>query len=153
MQLVFALEVRDRLTQIAIMVETIRGLRTQLVDRNQRLADDPDTTELVAAGEKLLADLTVVEEAIHNPHAEVDYDILGGRHGGAKLWSRLSWLFNTSRQHDGPPTQGMTEVGEELAAELANQETELDALLSGDLARLNELAGELAVPYVLIPTS
>ena len=133
------------------MVETIRGLRDQLNDRNQRLADDPDATELVPAGEELIAGLTAVEEAIHNPHAEVDYDVLGGRHGGAKLWSRLSWLFNTAQQHDGPPTQGMTEVARELETELAAQDSILDGLVNNDLAQLNAAAKDKGVPYVVTP--
>jgi hypothetical protein len=133
------------------MVETIRGIRSQLEDRNQRLADDPEATELVTAGETLIAGLTAVEEAIHNPHAEVDYDILGGRHGGAKLYSRLSWLFDIASQHDGPPTQGMVEVAEELATGLEKQETVLDRLVEEDLARLNALAQEKGVPYIVTP--
>jgi len=151
-QVAFALEVRDQLTQITGMVETIRELRSQLEDRNKRLAGNPETTELVVAGEELIVALTTVENAIHNPHAEVDYDILGGRHGGAKLWSRLSWLFTTASEHDGPPTQGMTEVGGELATELAEQEAVLDVLLSQDLARLNDLAKNQGVPYVVTPS-
>ncbi|MBD3854461.1 MAG: hypothetical protein IFJ96_06735, partial [Acidobacteria bacterium] len=134
-QVAFALEIRSHLTRIAEMVETIRGIRSQLEDRNRRLAENAEATELVAAGEELVAALTAIEEAIHNPHAEVDYDILGGRHGGAKLWSRLSWLFDTAGDHDGPPTQGQTEVGEELATELATKEAALDALLSDELVR------------------
>jgi photosystem II stability/assembly factor-like uncharacterized protein len=150
-QVVFALGVRKQLEGITTMVETIRGLRSQLEDRNQRLEDDPKTTELVTAGEALIASLTAVEEAIHSPHAEVDYDILGGRHGGAKLWDRLSWLFNSAHQHDGPPTQGMTEVAEELTIELAAQESILDELLSGDLEQLNALAQDKGVPYIMTP--
>jgi hypothetical protein len=148
-QVAFTLDIRNQLARITAMIETIRGLRSQLADRNQRLADDPDATGLVAAGEELVAALTAIEETVHNPHAEVDYDVLGGRHGGAKLWSRLSWLFDTAGDHDGPPTQGQTEVGEELAAELAHKQAALDALLSDELVRLNELAAELAVPYVM----
>jgi hypothetical protein len=150
-QVAFALETRDQLTRITGMVETIRGLRAQLTDRNQRLADDADAAELVATGGKLIADLTAVEEAIHNPHAEVDYDVLGGRHGGAKLWSRLSWLFNTAQQHDGPPTQGMTEVARELETELAAQDSILDGLVNNDLAQLNAAAKDKGVPYVVTP--
>jgi photosystem II stability/assembly factor-like uncharacterized protein len=148
-QVAFALDVRDQMARITEMVLTIRGLREQLVDRNSRLADDPEASELVATGKTLITGLSAVEEAIHNPHAEVDYDILGGRHGGAKLYSRLGWLFNTARQHDGPPTQGMTEVSEAIETELAAQESVLDELVKRDLAKLNSLAREKGVPYVV----
>ena len=145
----FAMGVRLQMARIVAMVETIRGLREQVTDRNTRLASNPDAKELLALGEKLIEDLNAVEEKIHNPHAEVDYDVLGGRHGGAMLYSRLSWLFMTSGAHDGPPTQGMREVADAIEAELVEQESTLDAVVSGDLAQLNKLASELALPYVL----
>jgi photosystem II stability/assembly factor-like uncharacterized protein len=152
-QLAFALGVRQQLAKISSMIEKIRGLRKQVKDRNNRLASDPDVSELLALGEKLIEGLDAVEEKIHNPHAEVDYDVLGGRHGGAKMYSRLSWLFNTSGDHDGPPTQGMREVANLIEQELEAQEAALDELLSTELGELNALADELAVPYVMGPAN
>ena len=133
------------------MVERIAGLREQVKDRNKTLASDPDAKELLAFGEKFIEGLNAVEEKIHNPHAEVSYDILGGRHGGAMLYSRLSWLFMTSGAHDGPPTQGMLEVAAAIEQQLAAQEAVLAGLMLEDLAKLNALADELAVPYVVTP--
>ena len=52
----------------------------QIKNRNARLAEDPDASELVTLGAKLVADLDATEEKIHNPHAEVDYDILARGH-------------------------------------------------------------------------
>jgi len=148
-QLAFALGVREQLATVVGMAETIRDLRDQLKDRNARLADDPDAQELIELGKKLIADLDVLEEKIHNPHAEVDYDILAGRHGGAMLYSRLSWLFELSADLDGPPTQGMLEVAAELEQQLTAQEAALAGLISGDLAKLNALAKKKDVPYVV----
>jgi hypothetical protein len=150
-QLAFALEVRDRLTRIADMVETIRGVRDQLKDRNTRLAAVPQAASLIELGDQLIARLDAIEEALHNPDAEVDYDILAGRDGGAKLYSRLSWLSMGADDHDGPPTQGMREVAAELAEELGTEAEKLDTLLRDDLARLNTLAAELGVGYVTAP--
>jgi photosystem II stability/assembly factor-like uncharacterized protein len=147
----FALGVREQMARIVRMAETIRGLREQVADRNTRLASDPDANELLALGEKFIEGLDGVEEKIHNPHAEVNYDVLAGRHGGAMLYSRLSWLFLSSGAHDGPPTQGMREVAADIERQLAEQESVLHELLGDDLARLNELASELDVPYVMTP--
>jgi hypothetical protein len=139
------------MAKIVEMVEKIRALREQIADRNTRLASDPEAKDLVALGEQLISDLNAIEEKVHNPHAEVDYDILGGRHGGAMLHSRLSWLFTTAGDHDGPPTRGMEEVAADLGQELAAQEAALTALISGDLSTLNERAEEVGVPYVVAP--
>ncbi len=150
-QLAFALEIRDQLNRITGMVATIRGIRAQIEDRNARFAADPGASALIESGVQLVTDLTAVDEAIHNPNAEVGYDILAGRSGGAKLYSRLSWLMMSAADHDGPPTQGMLEVGAGLRAELATQEAALEQLVSVNLADLNELAAERSVPYVVVP--
>jgi photosystem II stability/assembly factor-like uncharacterized protein len=150
-QLAFNLDVRDRLNRITDMVETIRNVRTQIEDRNTALAGLPQTAPLIELGKRLISGLDAVEEAIHSPQSEVDYDILAGRQGGAKLYSRLAWLLMGADDHDGPPTQGMLEVGADIASELAVQEAALDELLSGQLAELNALATELAIPCVLAP--
>ena len=147
----YAFGVREKLATIVEMAGTIRGLSQQIRDRNARLAEDPDALELITLGEKLIADLDAIEVKIHNPHAEVDYDILGGRHGGAMLYSRLVWLFELAGDLDGPPTQGMLEVAADLEQQLAVQEAELAELLSEDLTKLNELAKEKDVPYVVAP--
>jgi hypothetical protein len=81
----------------------------------------------------------------------VDYDVLAGRHGGAKMYSRVAWLLELSGDHDGPPTQGMLEVAADLERQLTAQEAALAGLLSEDLAKLNELAKEEDVPYVVTP--
>ena len=147
----YAFGVREKLTTIVEMAKTIRGLREQIEDRNALLAENPEASELVTLGEKLIADLDAIEEKIHNPHAEVDYDILGGRHGGAMLYSQLIWLFELAADLDGPPTQGMLEVAADLERQLTAQEAALAGLLSGDLAKLNELAILKDVPYVVTP--
>jgi hypothetical protein len=148
-QLAFVLGIRDRLTRISEMAVTIRGVREQLEDRNARLAGDPEAAPVVEKGAALIAGLTEVEEAIHNPQAEVGYDILAGRRGGAKLYSRLAWLMLCAADHNGPPTQGMLEVGDELGAELEAQEEALARLLSVELTNLNLLAAERSIPYVV----
>ncbi len=150
-QLAFALELRERLSRITDMVATVRSVRDQLKGREALLAPDPRAAQLIALGRELSTRLDGVEEAIHNPGAEVDYDILAGRDGGTKLYSKLAWLLMGSDDHDGPPTQGMREVAAELAAELAAEEAKLDTLLREDLRRLNALAAELDLGYILVP--
>jgi hypothetical protein len=67
------------------------------------------------------------------------------------MYSRSAWLLEMSGDHDGPPTQGMLEVAAEIEHELVQQESVLDGLLTEDLGRLNELASELDVPFVVTP--
>jgi hypothetical protein len=79
----------------------------------------------------------------------VNYDILRGEHGGAKLYSRYGWLYRSSMDHNGSPTQGMTEVNAELTAIHDESIAELERILSEDIARINSLARELGIDYVV----
>jgi photosystem II stability/assembly factor-like uncharacterized protein len=148
----FALEVRDQMTAIADMVETIRSLRMQIESRHDLLRKDPEKAELVELGERIVTRLTAIEEEIHNPRAEVEYDILAQK-GGAKLYSRISWLFGGVRPSDAPPTQGAREVAAELDATLAELRTALDNLIAGDVARLNALEAEKGIPFIIVKPS
>ena len=137
------------MTEIATMVETIRAVRDQISARDRLLRDKSDTQELVEAGQGLVEQLDEIEGKLHNPNAEVSYDILGGRHGGAQLYSRLSWLFEGTREHDGPPTQGMLEVGAELTDELDTQRQALEAVLGSGLEEMNRLTSEKGLGSVI----
>ena len=149
----FALDLRDRMSRIAGMVESIRTVRDQITERNRLLAGVPAAARVVELGGRIVKGLNEVERAIHNPDAEIDYDILAGRDGGTKLYSKLAWLYWGADDHDGPPTQGMREVAAELAAALASEEMKLDALLKDDLTALNALARGSGVPFVVVPPS
>ena len=145
----FQVQVRDQLTEIARMVETIRAVRDQIAARARLLEDRDDAQSLVEAGQNLVGQLDAIEEKIHNPHAEVSYDILGGRHGGAQLYSRLSWLFEGTREHDGPPTQGMLEVHAEMTQELDVQRQDLEEALGSGLEEMNRLSSEQGLGSVI----
>ena len=147
--LAFQIQIRDQMTEIARMVESIRGVRDQIAARDRLLQGKEDSEALIAAGQGLVAKLDTIEEKIHNPHAEVSYDILGGRHGGAQLYSRLSWLFEGTREHDGPPTQGMLEVHAEMSEELDMQRQDLEEALGAGLEEMNRLSSEKGLGSVI----
>ena len=148
-QIAFLLEVRGRITSIADATVRIRAIRDQLDAHRARLENEPRASRLVALGEEASAALRQVELAIYNPDAKVNYDILAGRKGGAKLYSRFGWLYRTSIGHNGPPTQGMTEVNSELATLHEMSNAELERILREDIAQINSLAGELGIDYVV----
>jgi len=148
-QLDFQIRIRDQLSDITKMVETLRAVRDQIAARERLLQDNPDALELVEMGHALVARLDEIEEKLHNPHAEVSYDILAGRHGGAQLYSRLGWLFEGTREHDSAPTQGMREVGAEMTAELDEQKEALHDVLTNGLNGINKLTTEKGLPSVI----
>lgn len=148
-QISFLLGVRDRITLISEEAVQIRALKEQLNDYQARLADDSRADRLLELGSEATDALRNVELALYNPDAEVNYDILRGEYGGAKLYSRFGWLYRTSMEHDGPPTQGMTEVNADLTTLHDESIAELERILSEDIARINSLARELGIDFII----
>src|SRR6202022_1858907 len=123
----------------------LRAVKQQLVARNKLLKDDPAAEPLIKESKGLIAKLDELESRLHNPKAKVAYDILAQR-GGAKLYSQLAWLFEMIKDSDAAPTQGIGEVYADQGKELIKYEDEFKELVSGDLAKLNDLAKKLEVP-------
>jgi photosystem II stability/assembly factor-like uncharacterized protein len=146
-QLKFALRVRDDISHLAQMVNQIRAIRKQLADHESLWKADPKTASLMKPSKELAAKLSALEDKLHNPKAKVVYDILAQK-GGAKLYSQLIFLFEDVKEPGGP-TQGQRTMHAEYARELDQYDKELKALLSGDLARLNDTAKGLAVPSII----
>jgi len=151
-QVKLTLAIRDEITRLSATVERLRAVRKQLADRNELLKDNTSAAGLVKSSQELIAKLDALEEKLHNPKAQVAYDILAMK-GGAKLYSQLIFLYNLLLDSDGAPTQGVKEVHAEQAAELAKLEKEFDALVRGEVSHLNQVAKKLDVPGVLVPAA
>jgi photosystem II stability/assembly factor-like uncharacterized protein len=149
-QLRFALEVRDAITRLTRASEQLRSVRRQLTARNDLLKKDSRATDLIKASEALLKKVDAVEEKLHNPKAEIAYDILAMK-GGAMLYSRLSPLFEFVKSGNGPPTQGTRDVFAVVKADLESAETAWKEIVAGDLATLDAQAEELDLPEIYVP--
>jgi photosystem II stability/assembly factor-like uncharacterized protein len=149
-QLRFSLGVRDAVTRLTRNVVRLQTVRRQLAQRNELLAKDERTKALVESSQALLAKLDDLEARLHNPKAEISYDVLAMK-GGAQLYSRLSPFLNWTDSGNGAPTQGMREVFAAQVQELAGYEAELAGLIERDLAVLNQTAGQVGVPGIYVP--
>jgi hypothetical protein len=148
-QLAVALMVRDDVSRLTDMVESIRSMRTQLQERANALKDTPAAAGLVKNAQALIVKLDALENRMHNPTAEVSYDILAMK-GGARLYSRIAPLMDWVSTGDGPPTDGMKQVFTAQDKELAAFGGEWDSLLSIELLGLNKEAAKLGVGLVII---
>jgi hypothetical protein len=145
-----ALKIRDDITRLSEMVERLRAVKKQLTARNELLKDEDTAKDLIKASKDFITRLDEVEGKLHNPKAQVSYDILAQK-GGAKLYSQLTWLYGLINDADGPTTQGWKEVYEEQRAELDKLEGELNKLFGDELAKLNEQAKKAEAPQVIVP--
>lgn len=148
-QLAFALGVRDEITRVTTMVEHLQALQRQLAGLIEPLAGREELAPLVRLARSAGARARALEATLHNPDAEVTYDILAQR-GGARVYSRLAPLQNWASEGTGAPTQGMREVFATHRAEVDAAAGELAAFLRTDIAALNVLAAERGVPWITV---
>lgn len=148
-QLGFALEVRDQITRLTRNVLRIQSVQKQIADRNALLEKESGAADLITGGKDLIAKLEGVEERLHNPKAQISYDVLAQK-GGAMLYSRLSPFFDSVKGGEGPPTQGMRDLFAALKQDLDRTEADLDTLLGQDLANLNATAAKMGYPAVWV---
>ncbi|MCU0255919.1 MAG: hypothetical protein MUF60_04185, partial [Vicinamibacterales bacterium] len=137
------------ITRLSTLVENIRGVKQQLAARKAALKGVEAAKAVVEASDALGGKLDAIEGKLHNPTAEVTYDILAMK-GGARLYSRLVPFFNAVTAGDGAPTQGQREVHAAMSAELDGLEREYRALVDKDLAALNAEAAKLTVGFVTV---
>ena len=149
-QLRFTLQVRDDITRLTKLVHALRSIRKQLAAQEELLQESPKAEPLRKLGKEIVAKLDALEAKFHNPKAQTTYDILAQK-GGAQLYSQLGAIYAFLSESDGPPTQGVREVHAEHAKALQQRETELRAILDGDLAKWNALAKQLDLAHILTP--
>jgi photosystem II stability/assembly factor-like uncharacterized protein len=149
-QVRLTLQVRDQFNKLSGAVEQLRAVRKQLQDRNALTREIDAAKPLVKASSELLKKLDALEGRMHNPKAQVTYDILAMK-GGAQLYSNLGWIYSALLEGDGQPTQGMREAADRLGAELAARLDDFKGLLDKDLAELNRQAKALDLPHVIVP--
>ncbi len=123
-QLKLSLTIRAEITQLTGAVERIRKLKKRLQVRQET---DPNSSNGVQRAAEAIDKLDALEAKLHNPKAEVAYDILAQK-GGAKLYSQLANLLGFVQEGDGAPTQGVREVHAEHSKRLTELLKELHSL-------------------------
>jgi photosystem II stability/assembly factor-like uncharacterized protein len=151
-QAAFAVRVRDDISRLTDAVNQLRSVQEQLKARNAAL--EPRKTEagvadLIGETNAAIKRAFAIEDKLHNPTAEVVYDILAMR-GGARLYSRLSPLQMWALEASGAPTSGMMQVLVEQEKELAALEQETKQFLSKDVTSINQRAAQLNLQFVII---
>ncbi len=150
-QFAFALRVRDAISRLTKQVNQVRSVREQLQERIKVLGNrkaERGIGELVTSMEGAVKAATTLEERLHNPTAEVVYDILAMR-GGTKLYSRLAPLQMWAVEAEGAPTAGMLQVLKEQETELAELERAAQSWVTTDVAALNQQAEKLGIQFVV----
>jgi photosystem II stability/assembly factor-like uncharacterized protein len=150
-QTAFGVRVRDDVSKVTALVAEVRSVRDQLKARIAALEprkSDPDVAALIAASQSAVTKADALEDTLHNPTADVVYDILAMR-GGTRLYSRLAPLQMWSIEGEGVPTAGMQQVLDKQEQELTALGADTRRFVDGDIAAINQRAAALGLPFVI----
>jgi hypothetical protein len=148
----FTLAVRDAMNHTLDAIDNVRAAREQADELGVRLARDGMQADLIAQASALSKRCEDIEARLHNPKAEVVYDILA-QQGGAQLYSQLSFLYATTgaESSDYPPPQGSRERLAALEAEVAALSSEVQGLRTNEIAQLEAALSAKGIARILLP--
>ena len=128
---------RDDIDPARRRVEGLRSVREQVKARTAPLRGQTEREPLVEAADALAAKCDALEARLHNPKAEVAYDILAQR-GGASS-TRGSRRSTAGRaKATGRPPRACARSTRRSAASSTRCSREWKAIVDGDVAELNE---------------
>jgi photosystem II stability/assembly factor-like uncharacterized protein len=151
-QLAHALRVRNDVSKLTELVNALRSVKDQLRARARALEvrkSESGVSDLLKASDEVVKKADALENTLHNPTAEVVYDILAMR-GGTRLYSRLAPLQMWAVEAQGPPTVGMTQVLEAQEKELAELERQTRNFIEEEVGTLNDAATRLGLAFVVV---
>jgi hypothetical protein len=151
-QLAHALRVRNGVSKLTALVNDLRSVKDQLRSRARALElrkSEPGMADLLKTSDDIIKKADALEDRLHNPTAEVVYDILAMR-GGTRLYSRLVPLQMWAVEGEGPPSTGMTQVLEVQEQELAALERETRDFIEEEVGTLNAAAARLGLSFVVV---
>jgi hypothetical protein len=138
-------DLRNDLNSAADAVNRIETVRSQI----EGLGKVIDDAAIRKAGEDVNQKLMDVEMKL------IDLRLTGGQDGtrfGSKLISKLNYLANSLAGGDFRPTAQQSEVQKVLEDQLRSASSELDGLVSKDLAGFNELLHKKNITNIIAKT-
>jgi photosystem II stability/assembly factor-like uncharacterized protein len=136
-----SLQIRDKVSEANNAVIQIRGLKDQVKDRLGKSQD----AQLKAAGDRLAASLSAVEEAIYQVRNQSGQDPLNFP---IKINNRLASLLGVVNRGDGKPIANAAPIFKDLSAELKEQIDRLQEVLGSHLPAFNDQAKRLGLEPV-----
>ena len=136
-----ALRIRDKVSEANNAVILIRRVKQDVAER---LGKSPDA-QLKAAGDRLTANLSAVEEEIYQVRNQSGQDPLNFP---IKINNRLASLLRVVNAGDGKPIANAAPILEDLSAELKVQTDRLQQVMAADLSTFNTEAQRLGLAAI-----
>ena len=141
----FLMAGRDQLSLIHRSLKTIRPLRTQLQELNERLTEHP---KILKSIDSLLGEMSAIEKALYQTKNRSRQDPLNFP---IRLNDKLAGLLSSVAQGDFAPTAQARLVAAELAAKIETQIERLRGLIKKRLPLINQQVKETGIPALSTP--
>lgn len=136
-----ALQIRDKLSEANNAVIQIRKIKEEVAARTK----ESSNAALTKAGERLVTNLTAVEEEIYQTRNQSGQDPLNFP---IKINNRIASLNRVVNAGDGKPIGNAYEIFKDVSAELKVQTDRLQRVLATDLSAFNAEAKRAGVAVI-----
>jgi photosystem II stability/assembly factor-like uncharacterized protein len=143
-----ATEIWETLSESHQALARIRDMRSQVEELTERLEKAGYGDGIAEISETIGQQLTSIEEKIYQTKNESSQDILNYP---PRLDNKILDVLSTVQSADARPTDGAIELYRDLQNELEGYLAELDGVIGGEIAQLNQLVRETSAPAVLVP--
>jgi len=141
-------EVRDAMNKVADLINRAEAVRAQVGHLKTFIGDDAAAKELIAAGEDLDKKVIAVEQRLFNLNATGrGQDFL---RMPSQLMEKLAHLADTLELADFAPTDQQLEVHKLLTDQVSAAATDLNAVVSKDVATLNDMLRRRNVGTIIV---
>ena len=145
-----AMEISQKLSEIATAVNQIRSLRSQLHDLNIELTNSTASNEVVSAAKSLDKKLMAMEEQFINPKISASEDSVAY---AIQLDGKLAVLKAVVESADAAPTEGSRLAYADLSQQAEKRFAAWNAIRSKDLAAFNQLALRQKIQAIIVPVA
>ena len=136
-----AIRIRDKVSEANDAVIQIRRIKKEITDRTAKTTD----AALKAAGDRLTASVTAVEEEIYQTRNQSGQDPLNFP---IKINNRIASLNRVVNAGDGRPIAVAYDIFKDVSAELKVQTDRLRQVLAADLTAFNTEAKRAGVEVI-----
>lgn len=143
-QVTFLLTARDKFSEVMKALKNIKEVRQQMTDLTSRLGKDMPK-EVKQQVDTINRQMTAVEEALHQTKAKSGQDVLNYP---IRLDDKLSSVYDAAAAGQGTPSKQAKEAYAEISGQINIQLDKLKKILTDDVAKLNQLIHEKALPVI-----
>ncbi len=137
----FLLKVSTTFSEIMKSLKTIKELRTQINMLQKKTKD----TVFQKQAKEVLANLTAIEEALHQTKAKSGQDVLNFP---IRLDDKIAGVFESAAAGYIAPTKQVQEVYQVLKAQVDAEFNKLETLKKSGVKQLNDAVHQLAIPII-----